>query len=126
MSCSTSFQVTLAECCESIVVSAGLLPNTDYAWLLTDIHGTEFYEYAQTDANGDFTIDLTSAIFTDGMFNRHSGVYTIEVFQYYPYYYNSGVPTTLTFCATDYDSILLDFTSKRTTQQTAIQYIKCV
>lgn len=124
MSCSQTFQVELAECCSSIVVDAGLLPNVGYSFLIKDKYNTEYYEYVVTDANGNFVIDCS--IFPDGMLNRFMGYLTLEVFQYFPYYYNDGLPCDLTFCNTIYDSVTISFVERHTTKNISIQYITCV
>ncbi len=121
-SCTESFKIDLTECPETIIVSAGLLPATDYAFLWTDKNGLEYYEYVLTDAAGAFVIDCS--IFPDGMLNRHSGFHTLEVFQYFPYYYNNGLPADFDFCGDLYGSVTISFVSR--TPQNVIQYIKCV
>ena len=51
---------------------------------------------------------------------------TLEVFQYFPYYYNDGLPCDLTFCNTIYDSVTISFVERHTTKNISIQYITCV
>lgn len=124
MSCGYSFKCTLVECPEIIKVWAGLLPNTDYAWLITDKHDNEYYEYFTTDANGNFEIDVTtltaSDTFPQGLFNHHAGYFTLQIREIPDYY---SEPVTLKFCEDQYDSITLDFI--KSNKDSSYQHIKC-
>lgn len=126
MSCTVPYLVSLSQCPETIKVWGGLLPNTNYAWLLKDIHGIEYWEYVVTDASGAFEIDCTSSIFPGGLFNYNAGRFSLEVFRQFPYVYIEEEGSDLTFCGVAYDSVLIQFVKQRTTQnETLIQHIRC-
>jgi len=126
MSCTNSYSVSLAECPDYIKVWAGLTPNSSYAWLITDKHGNEYWEYVTTDADGAFLIDCAGVIFPNGLFNYAAGRFKIEVFSVFPYVYIGEEGANLTFCGATYDSIVMWFTKRSSTQENSIQHIKCV
>ena len=118
MCCENSFYIKLGECPTSLKLFADLTANTEYLWVIRDKFGTEYSDYATTDGNGVMNIPLT--LFPAGSFNRHSGIYTLEILESPPYYQE---PINLIFCEDDYDSVMMDFV--KTTLDSSIGYIKC-
>lgn len=122
MDCTNAFSVSLAECPQYIKVYAGLNANTQYYFLLIDVHVIEFYDIVTTDNNGALTIDCHSALFPDGGFNRHSGAYILQIYDNLPYY---KYPEDLLFCGIIYDSVIITFKEVSTSLSNTTQNIIC-
>jgi hypothetical protein len=121
MNCDTSYSIELAECPDTIQVTAGLSANTSYTWLIEDKNGNEYYEVSTTNASGRLSIDCS--VFPDGYLNRGAGFFTITIYSRFPYYQH---PLDLTFCGVTYQSIVVNFVKGSTTQDTTTAHIDCL
>jgi hypothetical protein len=101
MSCSTCYEVALPACRDVITVKAGLSPNNQVTWVITDKFGTKYRETVDTDGSGNFEIDTT--VLPDDLLNPHAGTFTLEILN------SAGQTQTVTFEDEEYTCISMRF-----------------
>lgn len=85
------------------VALPGLVPLTDYYWILTDKFQHVYSEAVTTDADGRFVI--SAADFPEGFFNEYAGEMEL-VIKGHPYYCET---LGFVFCDAFYDLFVLEF-----------------
>jgi hypothetical protein len=100
--CSSPFQPLIPSCTDTLRVSAGLSPDTNYIWRVVDKFDNHYTGAVTTDENGDFEIDVATYL-PRYLLMPYSGavVLTVELPD------APGTPVTLTLCEVDYTQIQL-------------------
>lgn len=100
--CSSPFKALIPSCTNTLKVSAGLSPDTDYIWRIVDKFDNHYTGAVTTDENGDFEIDLVTDL-PRYLLMAYSGavVLTVELPD------APGIPLTLTLCEATYTQIQL-------------------
>jgi hypothetical protein len=71
------YEVVLQSCSDTIIVSAGLTPNTEYYWVIENRHGNLYQRLVTTDANGLLAID--TSVLPLGSLNKHAGFLKLKI-----------------------------------------------
>lgn len=102
--CDNILYSILPACLERFTVKLpGLLPNTEYIYIITDKFDHVYMESVTTDANGAFIIEASD--FPDGYFNQYMGMVELEV-KSNVYY---CTPESFEVCGKEYSRIIIDF-----------------
>lgn len=102
MACTTCYTDYISCGNETIEVTATLVENAAYIWVLTHPSGAKYSGNVTTDANGNFSIDVTTL--PEGLLNPYAGVFVLQVVADDAYQCNSSTWNDSAYC-TAYDCI---------------------
>ena len=117
--CSSCYSINLSDCAEQITINAGLAPNRNYVYCLTDKFGNKYKHEAGTDSNGSFTINAGDL--PPGLFMHWSGALALQVFPSM----HSCEAESLTLCERSYNCVLIQFAKVQSEQDLSQAIIPC-
>lgn len=75
--CQACAEYSIKSCSSTIELKAGLSPNTEYYWLITNPKNKVYQRRATTDDTGKLTIDAT--VFPAGLLNPYAGMFELQI-----------------------------------------------
>lgn len=78
-SCEQCYRTSLPECIETLIIKAHLEATTDYQVFIQHITGTIYKLDVTSNGDGELEIDLTDAIYPEGLFNKNAGAFKLWV-----------------------------------------------
>ena len=103
MSCENVLFIKFAECDNSFTFPIALVPNTDYAYLLTDKFGNKYKDTFTSNSDGSLTINRSD--FQEFTFTSASGNFTLSIKEHI----NSCNNINFVYCDAEFDSITFSF-----------------
>ena len=101
LECPKCYDFTVESCLDEIVFELGLDATTNYTIKFADIFDNIYSQDVTTDADGDFTIDTTTADFPEGLFATTRDISVVVTDDLV------GIAVKFTVDLIEYDSICL-------------------